>query len=213
MAATLTTALITGAGSGIGRGIARTLDVLGLRLALVGWDERKLEQTRDELEQGPETALAVACDMTDRDAVAALVQRVLGSFGSIDVLVCNAGINVRNRSLEALSSDDWDKMIAVNLTGPFNPTSAPASPDPVFSGVRLVFQSKLPGVNNQLQVLIGCMTHPAGVRCYERLRFGLQSTPAWRRPPWPPTRFWPALQTSRPATCWISSKLPSEIVR
>jgi NADP-dependent 3-hydroxy acid dehydrogenase YdfG len=120
LAATLTTALITGAGSGIGRGIARTLDALGLRLALVGRDERKLEQTRDELEQGPETALAVACDVTDRDAVAALVQRVLGSFGSIDVLVCNAGINVRNRSLEALASDDWDKMIAVNLTGPFN---------------------------------------------------------------------------------------------
>ncbi|MGA7501381.1 MAG: SDR family NAD(P)-dependent oxidoreductase [Isosphaeraceae bacterium] len=51
MAATLTTALITGAGSGIGRGIARTLDALGLRLALVGRDERKLEQTWDELEQ------------------------------------------------------------------------------------------------------------------------------------------------------------------
>jgi len=51
LAATLTTALITGAGSGIGRGIARTLDALGLRLALVGRDERKLEQTRDEVEQ------------------------------------------------------------------------------------------------------------------------------------------------------------------
>jgi len=120
LAATLKTALITGAGSGIGRGIAQTLDTLGLRLALIGRDERKLEQTRAELDQGRETALAVACDVTDRDAVAALVRRVLGSFGSIDVLVCNAGINVRNRSLEALSSDDWDKMIAVNLTGPFN---------------------------------------------------------------------------------------------
>ena len=120
MAATLTTALITGAGSGIGRGIARTLDALGLRLALIGRDERKLEQTRAELVKGRETALAVACDVTDRDAVAAMVQRVLGSFGSIDVLVCNAGTNVRNRSLEALAPDDWDKMIAVNLTGPFN---------------------------------------------------------------------------------------------
>ena len=120
MAATLTTALITGAGSGIGRGIARTLDALGLRLALVGRDERKLEQTRAELEKGRETALAVTCDVTDRDAVAAMVQRVLGSFGSIDVLVCNAGTNVRNRSLETLAPGDWDKMIAVNLTGPFN---------------------------------------------------------------------------------------------
>jgi NAD(P)-dependent dehydrogenase (short-subunit alcohol dehydrogenase family) len=62
----------------------------------------------------------MACDVTDRHAVAAMVVAVLGSFGSLDVLVCNAGTNVRNRSLETLSPEDWDKMIAVNLTGPFN---------------------------------------------------------------------------------------------
>ena len=118
---------------------------------VVGRDERKLEQTRDELEQGPETALAVACDVTDRDAVAALVQRVLGSFGSIDVLVCNAGINVRNRSLEALSSDDWDKMIAVNLTGPFNPTSAPECRSQCFPESGWFFSHYFLGVNNQLK--------------------------------------------------------------
>ena len=120
MAATLTTALITGAGSGIGRGIARTLDALGFRSGLVGRDLRKLEQTRNELSNGRDTALAIACDVTDRDAVAAMVQRVLESFGSIDVLVCNAGTNVRNRSLESLAPADWDTMIATNLTGPFN---------------------------------------------------------------------------------------------
>ncbi len=49
-----------------------------------------------------------------------MVQRVLESFGSIDVLVCNAGTNVRNRSLESLAPEDWDTMIATNLTGPFN---------------------------------------------------------------------------------------------
>ena len=117
---TLTTALITGAGSGIGRGVARTLGAMGLQLALIGREAWKLEQTRNELERGRENALVMACDVTDRHAVAAMVEGVLGSFGSIDILVCNAGTNVRNRSLEALTPEDWDRMIAVNLTGPFN---------------------------------------------------------------------------------------------
>jgi len=120
VAATLKTALITGAGSGIGRGIARALDSLGLRLALLGRDPLKLEQTRVELPRGQETALALSCDVADRIAVKTAIERVLSAFGSIDVLVCNAGTNVRNRSLESLSPADWDTMIEVNLTGPFN---------------------------------------------------------------------------------------------
>jgi NADP-dependent 3-hydroxy acid dehydrogenase YdfG len=120
LASTLKTALITGAGSGIGQGIARTLDALGLRLALLGRDARKLEQTRAELTSGRETAMVLSCDVADRAAVQSAVEQVLGSLGSIDVLVCNAGTNVRNRSLETLSPSDWDLMIDINLTGPFN---------------------------------------------------------------------------------------------
>ena len=54
---------VTGAGSGIGRGIARTLDALGLQLALIGRDESKLAQTRAELTRGKESALAISCDV------------------------------------------------------------------------------------------------------------------------------------------------------
>jgi NADP-dependent 3-hydroxy acid dehydrogenase YdfG len=120
LGATLTTALITGAGSGIGQGIARALDSLGIRLALVGRDREKLEQTRTGLEHGRDQSLCLSCDVADRSAVKTMVQQVLTAFGSIDVLVCNAGTNVRNRSLETLSPADWDRMIEVNLTGPFN---------------------------------------------------------------------------------------------
>ena len=60
------------------------------------------------------------CDITDRFAVKAVVDQVLTAFGGIDVLVCNAGTNVRNRSLESLDPADWDRMIATNLTGSFN---------------------------------------------------------------------------------------------
>jgi NAD(P)-dependent dehydrogenase (short-subunit alcohol dehydrogenase family) len=62
----------------------------------------------------------VPCDVADGDSVKAAVDQVLAAFGSIDVLVCNAGTNVRNRSLAALSSEDWQRMIDVNLTGAFN---------------------------------------------------------------------------------------------
>ncbi len=59
--------------------------------------------------------------MADRPALAALAGRVLAEFGqSIEVLVCNAGMNVRDRSLEKLDPADWDRMIGTNLTGAFN---------------------------------------------------------------------------------------------
>ena len=114
------TALITGAGSGIGRGIALALDAIGVRLALIGRDRSKLEQTRAELSAGRDSALIAPCDITDRAAVKGMVETVLAELGSIDVLVCNAGTNVRHRGLEVLDPADWDKMIATNLTGAFN---------------------------------------------------------------------------------------------
>jgi NADP-dependent 3-hydroxy acid dehydrogenase YdfG len=120
LAAKLETALITGAGSGIGRGIAKTLDAMGIRLALLGRDAKKLEQTRSELEHGRASAQIIACDVADRGAVEAAVERVQNELGSIDILVCNAGTNVRNRSLETLAPADWDRMVEVNLTGPYN---------------------------------------------------------------------------------------------
>jgi NADP-dependent 3-hydroxy acid dehydrogenase YdfG len=120
VAATLKTALVTGAGSGIGRAIAGTLAGMGLRVALLGRDQEKLEQARAALETARDSALVVRCDIADRSAVKAAVEQITGKFESIDVVVCNAGINVRNRSLESLDPSDWDRMIATNLTGSFN---------------------------------------------------------------------------------------------
>jgi NADP-dependent 3-hydroxy acid dehydrogenase YdfG len=112
--------LVTGAGSGIGQGIATALDEIGVRVALVGREPSKLEQTRAGLSQKGGAALVAPCDVTDRGQVKAMVNAVIAAFGAIDVLVCNAGTNVRNRSLEALDPADWDAMIATNLTGAFN---------------------------------------------------------------------------------------------
>jgi len=114
------TALITGAGSGIGRAVAGALAALGVRVALVGRDREKLEQTRAGLGPAAGTAVIEAVDVVDRAEVGGMVGRVLAALGSIDILVCNAGTNVRKRAIEELDPADWDRMIATNLTGAFN---------------------------------------------------------------------------------------------
>ena len=73
-----------------------------------------------ELKTGRDSAIIATCDIADRVAVKAAVEKVTAAFESIDVLVCNAGTNVRNRSLETLEPADWDRMIQTNLTGSFN---------------------------------------------------------------------------------------------
>lgn len=114
------TALVTGAGSGIGRSVAIMLAGMGVRVALVGRDREKLERVRAEMTTGRDAAFVATCDVADRFAVKAVVDQVLTALESIDVLVCNAGVNVKNRAIETLDPADWDKMIAINLTGAFN---------------------------------------------------------------------------------------------
>jgi NADP-dependent 3-hydroxy acid dehydrogenase YdfG len=98
-----------------------SLDQAGYRLALVGREPGKLEATRAELsEPGRAQALIASCDVADRSAVADMAARVTATLGALDVLVCNAGTNVRQRSLETLDPVDWDRMIATNLTGAYN---------------------------------------------------------------------------------------------
>ncbi len=122
MFTTLSTAIVTGAGSGIGRGVALALARKGLAVALVGRDRGKLDETAALIAREPDhpRPVVLPCDITDRDSVAAMVASATEALGAIDVLVCNAGTNVRDRSLEKLSLADWDKMIATNLTGAFN---------------------------------------------------------------------------------------------
>ncbi len=113
-------ALITGAGSGMGQAIALNLAGAGLRVALIGREAAKLEATRELLGDRASQALVMPCDVSDRSAVDGMVAAVSKAFGTIDLLVCNAGVNVNPRSLEALDPADWDQMIAINLTGAYN---------------------------------------------------------------------------------------------
>lgn len=114
------TALVIGASGGLGRAIALMLAEEGYALALVGRDLAKLEATRGELGAAAQGALVLACDLTDRAQTQAMVEQVLARMSFIDVLICAAGLNVRQRSLRSLDPADWDRVIAANLTTAFN---------------------------------------------------------------------------------------------
>jgi NADP-dependent 3-hydroxy acid dehydrogenase YdfG len=114
------TALVVGASGGLGRAIASMLAEEGYALALVGRDSAKLQAARDALGAAAQGALLLSCDLTDRAQAQAMVEQVLAQMSSIDVLICAAGLNVRQRSLRSLDPDDWDRVIAANLTTAFN---------------------------------------------------------------------------------------------
>lgn len=110
-------ALVTGAGGGIGRAISATLRAAGAKLALVDLDEDALASAAAELGGGEDVA-TFATDLTVDASTAALPDRVRDRFGSLDVLVNNAGVRQVAPMLD-LSPADWRTTLDVDLTAPF----------------------------------------------------------------------------------------------
>jgi NAD(P)-dependent dehydrogenase (short-subunit alcohol dehydrogenase family) len=117
-------ALVTGAARGIGRATAERFLAKGWRVALLDLDEDQLRATMAEL-AAPDATLALPCDVSDAAAVFAAVRRVEERFGRLDALVNNAGIAVFKPILET-TPEEWARVMAVNLTGPFLCTQAAA---------------------------------------------------------------------------------------
>ncbi len=113
-------ALVTGAGSGIGRASAITLGEAGYSLVLVGRRADKLEETAAAL---PGQALIQAADIADEAGVEAAFEAARARFGRLDVLFNNAGVSAGGR-LEDLSLDAWRRVVDANLTGAFLCTRA-----------------------------------------------------------------------------------------
>lgn len=111
---------ITGAGGGIGRAVARMFAADGATLVLIGRRAEKLQSVYDEVCAGGGRGEVVALDVCRRDAVEAAAAGLFERHRRVDVLVNNAGLNVRGRKLAALTGEDWDQVIQTNLTGAFN---------------------------------------------------------------------------------------------
>lgn len=113
------TAIVTGAGSGVGRAIALALVRKGWKVAIVGRRKIALEETADLAGRRSSHVLACPCDIGRPDAVARMHKKVLARFGPIEVLVNAAGTNVPRRSLELLADEDYHEMINSNLHGSY----------------------------------------------------------------------------------------------
>jgi NAD(P)-dependent dehydrogenase (short-subunit alcohol dehydrogenase family) len=116
----MNTAVVTGAGSGVGRAVALRFAAEGWRVALVGRTSETLDETAVQADpEARDRVAAFPCDVSSAEAVASMGAAVLARFGAVDVLVNSAGINVPRRSLETLSVDDWHVVLGTNLHGAY----------------------------------------------------------------------------------------------
>jgi NAD(P)-dependent dehydrogenase (short-subunit alcohol dehydrogenase family) len=112
-------AIVTGAGSGIGRAVALGLLDEGYAVVLAGRRAAQLEETVDHAASHAARALAVPTDVADPVSVRALFDAARNAFGRLDVLFNNAGMTTRGIPLEELTVEQWKSVVDVNLTGAF----------------------------------------------------------------------------------------------
>jgi 3-oxoacyl-[acyl-carrier protein] reductase len=111
-------AIVTGAARGIGKAVALVFVREGAKVALVDVEGERLNALKEEIRGGGGQAVAISCDVSKASQVKQMVEQVLSVFGRIDILVNNAGI-IRRGTIETVTEEDWDRVIAVNLKGPF----------------------------------------------------------------------------------------------
>jgi 2-dehydro-3-deoxy-D-gluconate 5-dehydrogenase len=111
-------AIITGAGNGIGRAVSHALYRLGAKVAVVDKDLQAAEETCAVLDSHGGAMQAWRCDVADETEVQRTIASVGTSFGAIDFLFNNAGVN-RRKSLDEWTAEDWDDLISVNFVGSF----------------------------------------------------------------------------------------------
>src|SRR5262245_2851702 len=107
--------LITGGGSGVGQAAAKLFAQAGAKVAIAGRDEAKLRKTAT----GIHGVIFNTCDVTDAADVAELIKTVTAQLGRIDVLVNNAGTNIKARRMRELTVENWNRLVRTNLDGAF----------------------------------------------------------------------------------------------
>ena len=112
-------AMITGAGSGVGRATALAMHAAGYAVVLAGRRMARLEETAAMAERGGSAIFALATDVSQPEAVGELFAKTRAEFGRLDVLFNNAGANAPGIAMEDLTYTQWTEVVNVNLTGAF----------------------------------------------------------------------------------------------
>ncbi len=112
-------AVVTGAGSGIGKAISLQLASMGATVVLVARDMDKIEKLRKEIEASNGQAEAVSCDLLSPEAISSLGTSIAVKYGRCDILVNNAGIAKQSRPLYEVPVADWDLVMSTNLRAPY----------------------------------------------------------------------------------------------
>lgn len=112
-------ALITGAGSGIGKAAALAFAQEGARVAVLSRTASQIETVADAIRSGGGEALPFVVDVAQPEQVAAAVQQTVDAWGRLDLVVANAGVNGVWASIEELTPEDWDYTLDINLKGTF----------------------------------------------------------------------------------------------
>lgn len=109
-------AVITGAGSGIGEGLARYAAELGMKVVLADIDQQRIERIAAEIEVAGGTALAVPTDVSQSEALENLADRAYAAFGDVQLLINNAALEVLGFTWE-IPADTWNKTLGINING------------------------------------------------------------------------------------------------
>lgn len=112
-------ALITGAGSGIGKATALLLAKEGAKIAALGRSEDEIKQTVTQIQNAGGEAITVFADISQPQEMQQAIQQIANQWGRLDIVFANAGINGVWAPLEQLEPDEWDKTININLKGTF----------------------------------------------------------------------------------------------
>lgn len=157
-------AIITGGGSGLGRAAAIAFAEAGADVVLLGRRPDKLEETAAIIaERTGRTALVIQADITDEQQVDLAVETALHRWGRIDILLNNAAV-LESGSVYDLSSEEWQKQIATNLTGPFLLTKA------VLPSMRMQKYGRIVNITSSLS-----RNGAGGFAAYSAAKAGLES--------------------------------------